>query len=95
MSANFNVSWSASWNNKKKGEGKRGLTAQEEYWLNRILRGHAKQIFVVIVLFLVLMIVATWVAVKEDNSQTVRRNSGVNITTEVGKNIKTEIIINQ
>lgn len=64
MSANLNVSWSASWNNKKKGEEKRGLTAQEEYWLNRILRDHAKQIYVIVTLFLLIIAGAIVVAIK-------------------------------
>ena len=34
------------------------MTAQQEYWLNRILRDHSKQIFIVLVLFLLMNIVA-------------------------------------
>lgn len=51
---NFNYSFSTS--NRDKNIPKRKLSAQEEYWLDRILRNHSTQIFVVVVLFFALII---------------------------------------
>lgn len=54
MAFNFNFSVNSSFGTKKKSD-KRGLTAQEEYWLNRILRDHSRQIFIISILFLVVI----------------------------------------
>lgn len=51
---NFNFSFSSNIGNKS--TNKRKLSAQEEYWLDRILRNHSTQIFVVIVLFFALIL---------------------------------------
>jgi hypothetical protein len=49
MSFNFNIRVNSIFGNKNKT--KKGLTPQEEYWLDRILRNHSKQIFVLLLLF--------------------------------------------
>ncbi len=54
MAFNFNVSINSSFGNKPKS--KNGLTPQEEYWLDRILRNHSKKIFVILLLFFGLVI---------------------------------------
>ena len=51
---NINYSFRSSFGNKS--TQKRKLSAQEEYWLDRILRNHSTQIFVVIVLFFILIL---------------------------------------
>jgi hypothetical protein len=54
MSFNLNLSSNFSTSNKEKE--KRRLSAQEEYWLDRILRNHSTQIFIVLVLLFVSII---------------------------------------
>lgn len=51
---NFNFSASSNSNNRRQGGNK--LTPQDEYWLDRILRNHSTQIFIVVVLFISLII---------------------------------------
>lgn len=55
---NFQISTNTNWSfgGKKRLAKKRQMTAQEEYWLNRILRDHSSQIFIIMALFLVMII---------------------------------------
>lgn len=80
LTSSFSIQFNR--NNSKK------LTAQEEYWLNRILRDHAWQIFVVTVLFLVLMIIA--VVYDNKQGQTVKQVKEVNIININNVNTKSE-----
>lgn len=64
--SNFSFQTKTSLNNQTR---ERGLTAQEEYWLNRILRDHGWQIFVVTVLMIIMIITAIVVSPKEENNR--------------------------
>jgi hypothetical protein len=56
MNTSFNFSFSSSFGNQNATKNqKRKLTAQDEYWLNRILRDHSGQIFILIFLLLAII----------------------------------------
>jgi len=60
--SNFNFSFSSSFSTRDKKKSKKRLTPQDEYWLDRILRDHSKQIFVIFTLFFISIIAAVIVA---------------------------------
>lgn len=47
----------------KKNKDKNKLSAQDEYWLDRILRNHSTQIFVIVVLFFALILASVIYAI--------------------------------
>ena len=65
---NFNFNISSQFGTGKQKKEKKGLTPQEEYWLDRILRKHSGQIFIIAVLFLALMVGTVVVAVVRGKS---------------------------
>lgn len=54
MNSNFSINISTNFNNK--GQSKKKLTAQEEYWLDRILRNYADKILMMVILFLLVIL---------------------------------------
>jgi hypothetical protein len=57
MNVNFNYTIGKKHKNKNK------LSAQDEYWLDRILRNHSTQIFVIVVLFFTLILASVIYAI--------------------------------
>lgn len=65
---NWNVSINSKTSTGSKTKIKRELTAQEEYWLNRILRDHSSQIFIIIALFLALLLTTVVYGIRAGNN---------------------------
>jgi len=74
MNKNFSFSFNSNLNvnGKKvfgnKGNNKKNLTAQQEYWMNRFSRKYASKIYLLIIIFLALMFYVVFVAAKSEKS---------------------------
>ena len=55
MKANFNFQINSNIGNGKSSKNKKGMTPQEEYWLNRFLRDYAGKLILMFILFFILL----------------------------------------
>lgn len=70
MKANFNIQINSSFGNSKPSKNRKGMTPQEEYWLNRFLRDYAGKLVLIFVLFLVFLFGIIYLGTVNENVST-------------------------
>lgn len=78
MSKNFSFNINTSFNTNSKKTSKKGMTPQEEYWLNRFLRDYSHKIFILFILFFIFLFGVIYFA-SQNNSASVTTGNNINI----------------
>lgn len=79
MKANFNFQLNSSFGNGKSSKNGKGMTPQEEYWLNRFLRDYAGKLVLIFILFFVFLFGVIYFASINGNVST-SKNIDINIS---------------
>ncbi len=78
MKANFNFQINSNIGSGKSSKNKKGMSPQEEYWLNRFLHDYAGKLILIFILFFVLLFGLIFFASSGDQVST-SKNININL----------------